>query len=77
MAIVTSLIKDEREFRSLHPTELVAKYIIAECDGKKVLQLNTYGSKNRDNPEKLSQTLQFDEHSAQELFNVLAQEFGL
>ena len=76
MAMVVSIEKDERDFRSAHPTELVAKYLIAESSGKKVLQINTYGSNDRDVPGKLSQTLQFNELSARELFEVLQQEFG-
>ncbi len=77
MAIVISLEKDDRSFKSSHPTELSAKYMVAECDGKKVLQLNTYGSPHREYPGKLSQTLQFNENSARELLAVLQDEFGL
>ncbi len=76
MALVTALQLDERKFRSIHPTELVARYIVAEADGRKVLQLNTYGSSGRDVPDKLSQTLQFDENTARHLFDLLGREFG-
>ncbi|WP_170364886.1 hypothetical protein [Ruegeria arenilitoris] len=76
MALVTHLEKDERNFRSLHPTQVSCKYLVSESDGKKVLQLNTYGSVNREIPDKLSQTLQFDEKSARELLAVLKKEFG-
>jgi len=76
MALVTRLERDERDFRSLHPTHVACKYLVSENQGKKVLQLNTYGSEDREIPGKLSQTLQFDEQSARQLFAVLQREFG-
>ncbi|MEM5477027.1 hypothetical protein [Pacificibacter sp. AS14] len=77
MAFVHKISKDEdREIRSLHPTRLECRYIASESNGMKILQLNSYGSDDRDVPGKLSQTLQFDENSAQELFQVLKAEFG-
>ena len=76
MALVVSLEKDDRDFRSIHPTKLAARYLVAECDGKRMLQINSYGSNDREMPEKLSQTLQFDEASARQLFEILSREFG-
>ena len=76
MAFVKSISKDDRNFRSLHPTQVECRYLVAESDGKKVLQLNTYGSADRDIPDKLSQTLQFDEQAAAALFALLVREFG-
>lgn len=76
MALVISIEKDERELRSLHPTQVPCKYLIGEKEGKKVLQLNTYGSDTRQNPGTQSQTLQFDENAAAELFALLKREYG-
>tara|TARA_R110002124_G_scaffold35633_3_gene115718 strand:+ start:336 stop:578 length:243 start_codon:yes stop_codon:yes gene_type:complete len=76
MAFVVSISPDEREFRNTHPTELQCRYVVGERDGKKVLQLNSYGSSNREIPEKLSQTLQFGEHAARQLFDLLRAEYG-
>ena len=76
MAMVTSLVKDDRTARSAHPTRIEARYLTLESDGNIVLQINSYGSDTRDVPGKLSQTLQFDEHSARQLFDVLKKEFG-
>ncbi|QIE57838.1 methionyl-tRNA formyltransferase [Pikeienuella piscinae] len=52
------------------------RYLVSERDGRKVLQLNTYGSANRQIPNKLSQTIQFDEESARSLWRILSTEFG-
>ena len=76
MAFVKTVVKDHRELRSLHPTQLVCRYVVGERDGKKVIQLNSYGSDQREELDKLSQTLQFDAQSAAELFTVLKSEFG-
>ena len=76
MALVVGLEPEDRDFKSLHPTQVVCKYMIHEESGKKILQLNTYGSADRDVPGKLSQTLQFDEDSAAQLAGLLAKEFN-
>jgi hypothetical protein len=75
MAFVKRVVPDEREIRSLHPTEVECSYMVAERDGKLFLQLNSYGSDHRQIPDKLSQTLQFDEESAKELWDVLGSTF--
>jgi len=76
MAYVKRLERDDRDFRSLQPTQVICKFLVAESDGKKILQLNTYGSDDREVPGKLSQTLQFGEQSAKDLFDLLADEYG-
>ncbi|MGR3494710.1 hypothetical protein [Citreimonas sp.] len=76
MAVVTSIEKDDREIRALHPTRLPCKYMVSNHAGQRILQLNTYGSDTRQNPGKQSQTLQFDENAASDLFNLLKREYG-
>ena len=76
MAIVSAVIPDDREFKSAHASETKCKYMVGETDGKKMIQLNSYGSKKRKIPGKLSQTLQFNEQTAKQLFEVLKKEFG-
>lgn len=76
MALVTSVSKDDRNFKGLHNTEVTCFYMVGERDGQKVLQLNTYGSSDREIPGKLSQTIQFSEQSAADLFALLKREYG-
>ncbi|WP_300013126.1 hypothetical protein [uncultured Roseobacter sp.] len=76
MAFVKRIERDDREITALHPTQLICRYIVSERNGKRLIQLNTHGSDDRDTPGKLSQTLQFDEQSAAELYQVLKREFG-
>lgn len=76
MAIVTRLERDTRSIRGAHPTKLTARYQVDEFDGKRLLQINTYGSDKRQIEDKQSQTLQFTEDSAKELFEILKSEFN-
>ena len=76
MAVVTSIEPDDREFSRLHPTGLTCRYMVGRSNGQRILQLNSYGSEGREFPDKLSQTLQFDERSARQLYDVLKAEFG-
>ena len=76
MAYVKSIVRDDHEIRSLHPTIVECRYVVAEKDGRKLFQLNSYGSSERQMPDKLSQTLQFDETAARRLWELLEKEFS-
>ena len=76
MAVVTYVERDAKGFRGRHPTALVCRHLVGHDGGGRVLQLNSYGSEGRDYPDKLSQTLQFDENSAKQLYDVLKEQFG-
>ncbi len=53
-----------------------AKCYKQEYDGKKLLQISTFGRPTRDLPGKLSQTIQLDERSGRQLFDILKSHFG-
>ena len=76
MARVTEIQPDDKSFNRLHNTGLVCRYLIGYVNGQRILQLNSYGSEGRQNTDSVSQTFQFDEHSARQLFDVLREEFG-
>ncbi|MBO9395152.1 hypothetical protein J7400_00565 [Shimia sp. R9_2] len=76
MAVVLKFSPSAKTIRSLHPTQVVCEYMTTEKDGKKLLQLNTYGSDERQIPGKLSQTLQIDKTIARQLMDILREEFG-
>ena len=54
-----------------------AKYFVQEKDGRKLLQITTFGRESREMPGKMSQTIQMDSDAAQRLFDILKHEFGL
>ena len=59
----------------LHDT-VDATYYTHDSDGRKLLQISTFGRPSRDLPGKLSQTIQLDEVAARQLFNILKSTFG-
>lgn len=75
MAFIKAIVRDDREVKGLHPSVVECKYLIGERDGRRILQLNTYGSEEREIPGKLSQTLQFDQSAAKDLWTLLKREF--
>ena len=75
MAFVESIAQDNRPFRSLHKTA-DCRYTVGRNHGQRILQLNSYGSPDREVPGQPSQILQFDEKSARQLFDIFKAEFG-
>jgi len=54
-----------------------ATYTIFETDSEKFVQIDTYGRIDRENPEKISQSLQFDRATAEFLVKLLRAEFNI
>ena len=52
-------------------------YTIFEKDGEKFVQLDTYGRIDRENPEKISQSFQIDQCTANFLIKLLKESFGI
>jgi hypothetical protein len=75
MARIVKLERAEMNRFQLHD-EVDAKIFIQDYDGRKLLQISTYGRDSRQDRGKLSQTVQFDEQAAGELFSLLKSEFG-
>ena len=74
MALIKSLEEKRRDRQSIHHA-INATYSVFERDGRKFVQVDTRGRAERENPEKVSQSLQFDEKSARELFDILKEAF--
>ena len=74
MARVTGLRRSSVQGGQSHPTEVVCEWrVFGEAES--ILQLDTRGSLDREIPEKLSQTLQFDRKGARELLQVILGAF--
>ncbi len=70
-------IKKTDKHRNFIHDKVHTTYTVFELDGKKYVQLDTYGRINRENPEKISQSIQLDRETAKYLVNILCEEFGL
>lgn len=52
-------------------------YTAFDVGGVKYVQIDTYGRIGRENPEKISQSIQIDKDVASELVRILQSEFEL
>lgn len=50
-------------------------YTVFEMDGKKYIQFDTYGRIDRENPDKISQSIQMDKNTALYIVKLLVDEF--
>jgi hypothetical protein len=68
--------KIEKQRNTIHE-KVHTTYTVFEMAGEKYIQFDTYGKADRENPEKISQSIQLDRGTAQFLVNLLTQEFNL
>jgi hypothetical protein len=76
MGRLTTLERTENNAGKIHKIFYEAKYKIFDAKGSKYMQIDTMGSKNRENLGKISQSIQFDKQFAKELVSILIKEFG-
>jgi len=70
-------IKQIEKNRNVIHEKVYTTYTIFEDKGKRYVQIDTYGKVNRENPEKISQSIQFDKETAKFLVKLLEKEFQL
>ncbi len=75
MARITKFERGEINRFQLHD-EVDAKLFVQDFDGRRLMQISTYGRDSRQDVGKLSQTFQLDESAARELFEILKSEFS-
>ena len=75
MAIIRELKMRVLESDSRH-TEAEATYSIVHDSDRKLLQIDTYGSKHRRFPGKASQSIRFSPEALQQLKKILTEHFG-
>lgn len=70
-------IKKIEKYRNTIHDKVCTTYTIFEVDGEKYVQIDTYGRVGRESPEKVSQSFQLDEETAQFFVNILCDEFNI
>jgi hypothetical protein len=75
MALVRDFIEKSKERQSVHE-DVECAYSIVQRDGKRYLQLETFGSKTRKIPGKTSQSIQFDETALRKLRRIIDEVLG-
>lgn len=68
--------KIEKQRNTIHD-KVYTTYTVFELNGEKYIQFDTYGRIERENPEKISQSIQLDRDTAQYVVNLLSMEFNL
>ena len=68
-------IKRIEKQRNIVHDEVYSTYSVFEINGERYVQLDTYGRVGRENPEKLSQTIQLNRDTAKFLVDLLSKEF--
>jgi hypothetical protein len=74
MALIRRFESRPIEPRRVHDG-VVCGYAAADLDGRRILQLETYGSAERKMPGKVSQSIQLDQESARVLKRIIEQTF--
>lgn len=70
-------IKKIEKFRNTIHEKVLATYSVFTKDEVKYFQIDTYGKEDRQIPEKISQSIQIDQETAQFLVDLLRKEFDL
>lgn len=70
-------IKKIEKYRNTVHEKVHTTYTAFEMNGDKYVQIDTYGRIDRENPEKISQSFQFDRSTAEFLVKLLSEEFDL
>lgn len=71
-----NIVKVEKSYNSVHKA-VDSTYTVFVLKGKKYFQLDTYGSTDRKYVGKVSQSIQFDKDTANNLIELLKHEFEL
>lgn len=71
------ITKLEKTKITVHQNVIGTYSVFKDNNGKKYFQIDTYGSKDRQIPNKISQSLQFDAETALYLIGILKKELEL
>ena len=74
MALISRFEERPLDPRRIHG-EVLCGYGIATVEGRRIIQLETYGSSQRTMPGKVSQSIQLDEVAARDLKRLLERAF--
>lgn len=66
----------EKNRNMVHDT-VYATYTVFEQSGERYFQIDTYGKAGRENPDKISQSIQINKETAQVLVKLMQEEFNL
>lgn len=68
--------KIEKNRNTIHD-KVFTTYTVFDMAGERYVQIDTYGKIDRENPEKISQSIQFDKQTAEFIVELLKNEFDM
>lgn len=75
MALVNNIEKGFKDRGGIHKPTDCSYFIVYGEKGEKFLQLDTYGSQDREMQGKISQSIQFSQSAIEQLKKLINQEF--
>jgi hypothetical protein len=75
MALIEHLHKGYKETQNVHKKTEATYFLIEDKMGNKYLQIDTFGSDEREIPGKVSQSIQFSPEAIAQLKELLLQNF--
>lgn len=71
-----TVTKIEKQRNTIHEKAFTT-YSVFEMNGEKYVQFDTYGKTDRENPEKISQSIQLTREVAEFVVRLLSKEFHI
>ena len=75
MALVNNLLEGFKDRQNIHKQTESTFFLVLDDKGKKYLQIDTYGSDDRQIPGKVSQSIQFSPDAIEQLKKILQEKF--
>lgn len=75
MALISLIEPSLKERQTVHRPTRCLYSTLDGPDGQRYIQLDTYGTEEREHPEKISQSIQFDKQSAAQLLKLIHETF--
>ena len=72
---IETIEKSDKDRNTIHE-KVYTTYSTFDNDGKHYVQIDTYGRNEREQPGKISQSIQLDEQSAKYIFDLLKKEYN-
>ena len=73
---IKNIKKQDKDRYSVHE-KVYTTYSSFDCDGEHYVQFDTYGRSDREQPGKISQSIQIDQQTASFFVELLKREFDL
>jgi len=75
--IDTNNFQEKKKERNNIHEKVNSSYSFFEINGKKIFQIDMYGSSDRQITDKVSQSIQIDKKAAEKLIELLRKEFNI